>query len=132
MNRIQARSLRNPLGRARGLGSAKAGTEHFWHQRLTAVALIPLVLIFATMVLRLVGADHATTIATLGYPPTAGIAVLLIVAGFWHLQLGVQVVIEDYVHGDAVKLMLKLATTFTCVVVGLAALFAVLRMALAV
>ena len=130
MNRITGPSLRNPLGRARGLGSAKDGTEHFWRQRLTALALIPLVLSFATIVLRLVGADHAVVIATIGYPPIAGMAVLLIVAGFWHLQLGVQVVIEDYVHGEGAKLALQLTSTFACIIVGLAALFAVLRLAL--
>jgi succinate dehydrogenase / fumarate reductase membrane anchor subunit len=121
--------LRSPLARVRGLGSAKTGTEHFWFQRLTAVALVPLTLAFAVVVLRLAGAGHAPAAAVLGHPLVAGIGMLLVVAAFWHLRLGVQVVIEDYVADEGAKLVLQLLNSFACTALGLACLLALLSLA---
>ena len=96
-------SLRTPLGRVRGLGSAKEGTAHWWAQRLTAIALVPLVLWFAVSLIVLAGADHATVAAWLRDPVAAVLMLLLILAGFHHAQLGMQVVIEDYVHSEVAQ-----------------------------
>jgi succinate dehydrogenase / fumarate reductase membrane anchor subunit len=122
-------SLRTPLGRVRGLGSAKDGTHHWWMQRVTAVALIPLVLLFAGYVLALVGSPHAEVAATLGSPLGSLIALLLIAALFYHFKLGIQVVIEDYVHGEGAKIALIMLSNFFCIVVGLASALSVLKLA---
>jgi len=122
-------SLRTPLGQARGLGSAKDGTEHWWLQRVTAVALVPLVLVLLYYMIRLLGADHAHVVASLGHPVAAGFLVLLFIAAFLHLKLGLQVVIEDYVHGAASKLTLLLANTFGCWILALIGILAVLKLA---
>jgi succinate dehydrogenase / fumarate reductase membrane anchor subunit len=95
--------LRSTLGRVSGLGSAKTGTGHFWVQRLTAIALVPLCLWFAVAVIGLAGADYATAKAWLGQPLNATLMLLAMLIGTWHAVLGVQVVIEDYVHGAAAK-----------------------------
>jgi len=102
-------SLRSPLGRVRGLGSAKEGVDHWWAQRLTALALIPLTVWFVISLLGVTGADHAAVRDWVGSPVVAGILILLIVATFYHAYLGLQVVIEDYVHSEAWKLFALLA-----------------------
>src|SRR3546814_16387290 len=99
-------STRTPIGRIRGLGSAKAGTQHWWVQRVTAVALIPLTLWFVVALITLAGADHAAATAWLASPVTAVLMMLLVVATFHHMQLGLQVIIEDYVHREGWKLAL--------------------------
>ena len=101
--------MRSPLGRARGLGSARAGSHHWWVQRLTAVALVPLTLWFIFAVIHLSGASHQTVIDWLSSPWTLAPMLALIVATFHHLQLGLQVVIEDYVHNEPVKIASVLA-----------------------
>ena len=123
-------SLRTPLGRVRGLGSAKEGTAHWWAQRLTAIALVPLVLWFAASLIVLAGADHATVAAWLRDPVAAVLMLLLILAGFHHAQLGMQVVIEDYVHSEGLKLALVTAVRFAAVALGIGAAFSVLKIAL--
>jgi succinate dehydrogenase / fumarate reductase membrane anchor subunit len=122
-------SYRTPIGRARGLGSAKDGTAHWWAQRLTALALVPLVLWFVISVVRLIGAGHGAVVAWLGSPVAAGLMILLIVATFHHAQLGVQVVIEDYVHNEAGKIAAIILVKFAAVVLGLAGILAVLAIA---
>ncbi len=97
-------SLRSPLGRVRGLGSAKEGVNHFWAQRMTALALIPLCVWFVISLLVITGADHATVKAWVSSPVVAGLLILLIAATFYHAFLGLQVVIEDYIHGEGLKL----------------------------
>lgn len=121
--------FRHPLARARGLGSAKDGTHHFWVQRVSAVALGLLSVAFLALVLRLVGAPYEEARAILGHPVWAGVGVLLVVALYWHLQLGMQVVIEDYVHRTGPKLALQLLVTFGCIALGLATVFAFLSLA---
>ena len=123
------RSMRTPLARVRGLGSANEGVHHWWAQRLTALALVPLTLWFVVSVAGLAGMDHAGAVAWIGSPPVTVLLVLLIAATFWHAQLGVQVVIEDYVHSEAVKLVALIAVKFAAVLLAIASIFAVLRLA---
>ena len=123
--------LRSPLGRALGLGSAKEGVEHWWLQRVTAVALVPLVLWFVAALVRHLGADHAAAVAWLRSPLSAVAMILLVLATFVHMALGLQVVIEDYVHHEATKLASLILVRLACWALGAAALFAVLRIAFA-
>ena len=119
--------LRTPLARARGLGSAKDGVHHWWIQRLTAIAMIPLVVWFAISLVMMTGADYAVVRAWIGSPLVMVLLILTIGVGLHHGQLGLQVVIEDYVHGDGRKLALIVAVRFVAVVFGLAAIVAILR-----
>ena len=119
--------LRTPLARARGLGSARVGVHHWWAQRLTAIALIPLVVWFAISLVMMSGADYGTVRAWIGSPVVMVLLILTIAIGLHHGQLGLQVVIEDYVHGDGFKLALIVAVRFIAVLFGLAAIVAVLR-----
>jgi succinate dehydrogenase / fumarate reductase membrane anchor subunit len=122
--------LRTPLARARGLGSAREGVHHWWAQRLTAVALIPLVVWFAISLVMMSGADYGAVRAWIGSPVVMVLLILTIAIGLHHGQLGLQVVIEDYVHGDGSKLALIVAVRFIAVLFGLAAIVAVLRIGL--
>ena len=119
--------LRTPLARARGLGSAKEGVHHWWAQRLTAIALIPLVVWFAISLVMMSGADYGAVRAWIGSPVVMVLLIQTIAVGLHHGQLGLQVVIEDYVHGDGFKLALIVAVRFVAVLFGLAAIVAVLR-----
>jgi succinate dehydrogenase / fumarate reductase membrane anchor subunit len=122
-------SMRSPLGRARGLGSAKSGTQHWWAQRLTALALVPLTIWFVIAMVAATGSDYASARVFIGNPITAVLLILLIVATFHHAQLGLQVVIEDYVHTKPVEIALLLIIKGAAVVLALAAIFAVLSIA---
>jgi succinate dehydrogenase / fumarate reductase, membrane anchor subunit len=110
---------RSPLGRARGLGSAKAGSKHWWMQRMTAVALVPLTLWFIWSVLHLTDASQGDVADWLASPVRLALLLALIVATFHHLQLGMQVVIEDYVTNEGVKLASVLAVRGLCILLGL-------------
>ena len=120
-------SLRSPLGRVRGLGSAKSGTEHFWAQRVTAVALIPLTVWFVSSILALGNGDHAVASAGMQSPLNAVLLLLLIVATFHHMQLGLQVVIEDYIHVEYMKIVMLVIVKGASLLLGVAAAFAVLK-----
>jgi len=122
--------LRTPLARARGLGSARDGLHHWWAQRLTAIALIPLVVWFAISLVMLSGADYDIARAWIGSPLVMVLLILTISIGLHHGQLGMQVVIEDYVHGDGWKLALIVGVRFIAVIFGLAAVVAILRIGL--
>jgi succinate dehydrogenase / fumarate reductase membrane anchor subunit len=122
--------LRSPLGRARGLGSARAGSHHWWSQRLTALALVPLTVWFIFSVIHLSGATHQVVVAWLSSPLTMGLMLALIIATFHHLQLGVQVVIEDYVHDERAKLSAVLAVRALCILLALVCIVAVLKIGL--
>ncbi len=124
-------SLRSPLGRVRGLGSAKEGVAHWWAQRVTALALVPLTLWFVVAVISLAGADHARTTAWIASPVPAMLLILLIAATFYHAVLGLQVVIEDYVHPEWLRIVLILFVKAAAIVLAAAAIFAVLKIALA-
>jgi len=119
--------LRTPLSRARGLGSAKDGLHHWWVQRLTAVALIPLVVWFAVSLVMLSSADYDAARAWIGSPVVMVLLILTVVIGLHHAQLGMQVVIEDYVHSEGLKLASIIAVRFIAVFFGLAATVAILR-----
>lgn len=119
-------SLRSPLGKVRGLGSAKDGTGHWWAQRLSAVALIPLTVWFCVAMVSLSGADHAAVTAWAGSPVVAGLLILLIAATFYHAYLGVQVVIEDYVHNEALKIASLLLVKGLAIVLALTGILSVL------
>jgi succinate dehydrogenase / fumarate reductase, membrane anchor subunit len=119
--------LRTPLARARGLGSAREGVHHWWAQRLTAIALIPLVVWFAISLVMMSGADYVAVRAWIGSPVVMVLLILTIAVGLHHAQLGLQVVIEDYVPGDGSKLALIVLVRFIAVLFGLAAIVAVLR-----
>ena len=121
-------SLRTPIGRARGLGSAKEGTHHWWHQRLTAIALIPLSIWFAISLVWLAGASYADAVAWFSAPVPAALMLLLIAFGLYHLKLGMQVVIEDYVTTEWMKLTGVIVVSFWCIALGLACAMAVLSL----
>jgi succinate dehydrogenase / fumarate reductase membrane anchor subunit len=122
------KSLRTPLARVRHLGSAKSGTAHWWAQRVTAIALVPLSIWFVASVVALAGDSYATVAAWLGSPIPAGLMILLIIATFHHAQLGLQVVIEDYVHHEGLKLASILAVKGAAVLLGLASVLSVLTL----
>jgi succinate dehydrogenase / fumarate reductase membrane anchor subunit len=121
--------FRVPLSQARGLGSAKEGTGHWWTQRLTAIALVPLVLWFAWSIIGLTGADYATTHAWIAQPTNAGLLLILIYAAFYHSMLGLQVIIEDYVHVGWLEVSLMVLVRFGSIFLGIAAALAVLLIA---
>jgi succinate dehydrogenase / fumarate reductase membrane anchor subunit len=123
------KALIAPLGRARGLGSAKRGLNHWWGQRVSAVALLPLALWFVWSLVRLAGADQDVVMHWLSRPASAILMSLLIVALFHHLALGLQVVIEDYVHREPVKIAALLIVKGLIVLTAAAALFTVLHVA---
>lgn len=118
-------SMRTPLGRARHLGAARAGTQHFWRQRLTAVADVPLTIAAIIIVLGLLGRNHAAAAKILGTPGVAIIMLLFLITSTYHMWLGMQVIIEDYVHNEALKLVLLMANAFFACAVGFAAAFAI-------
>lgn len=122
-------TLRSPLARARGLGSAKEGVSHFMSQRLTAIALVPITIWFVISVVSLVGSDYAHFRAWLAWPGNTTLMLLLIYCVFLHAQLGVQVVIEDYVHDEGVKILSLIAVKFAAVFLGVFSAVAVLRVA---
>lgn len=124
-------TLRSPLKRARGLGSAKTGTGHFIVQRVTAIALIPLALYVAWLVVSLANADYAQVRATVADPLHATLLVAFLVNSFWHAQLGMQVIIEDYVHTPGAAMTLQLINIFACALAGIASVIAVLRITFA-
>ncbi len=119
---------RTPLNKVRGLGSAKDGTEHFWRQRLTALANIPLLLFFIGFVVSMRGASQAEVVAAVAHPVTALILIAVLISGLIHMKLGMQVVIEDYVHGEGTKIICLLLNNLFAIAVGLAAVFAILKM----
>ena len=121
--------MRSPLGRALGLGSAKEGVEHWWLQRITAVALVPLSLWFVIAIIRLVGADVDSVRDWVGNPLPAILLVLLLIATFYHAALGLQVVIEDYVHRELTKLGLVIIVRLACFAFAVAGIFGVVSMA---
>ena len=122
--------FRTPLGRARGLGSAKHGAGHWISERLSAIALIPLVLWAVFGVIRLAGGDYDAAVTWVGQPLNAVLIVLLIAIAFWHMHSGMRVIVEDYIHKMPTKAGLLVANLFVCVLVGALAIFSILKVAL--
>ena len=121
-------SIRTPLARVRYLGSAHKGTGHFWHQRLTSVAGVPLTIAAIAIVMSLLGRNHAAVVQILGSTLVAITMLLFIINSVYHMWLGMQVIIEDYVHDDIWKLASLMTNTFFSFAVGLAAVFAILKL----
>jgi succinate dehydrogenase / fumarate reductase, membrane anchor subunit len=121
-------SLRSPLGKVLGRGSAKEGVHHWWLQRLTSIALVPLTIWFVVSLLSLPSFEHVTVVSWMAQSWTALLLILFILVATWHSQLGVRVVLEDYVHGGSKTLTLVLIT-FIHAVVAAAGIFAVLKVA---
>ncbi len=122
-----SQNMQTPMARVKGLGSAKSGTEHFWHQRLTAIANVPLTLAFITIVVCLIGKSHADAMIFLAKPHVSIIMMLFVAIGLIHMRLGMQVIIEDYVHGEGLKIVAVIANTFFAFGVGAVSLYALLK-----
>ena len=127
MNEPKA-SMRTPLGRVRSLGSSHSGTSDFWRQRLTAVAMTLLIVPVIVIVLMLIGRNQAGAAQILGSLPIAIVLLLFIVASAWHMKIGMQVVIEDYVHNEKLKLVSIMLNNFFSVAVALASTYAILKL----
>jgi succinate dehydrogenase / fumarate reductase membrane anchor subunit len=119
--------LRSPLGRALGLGSAKEGVDHWWAQRITAIALVPLTLWFVIAVLELIGAGLPTFAAWVGHLLPAVLLILLLVATFYHGALGLQVVIEDYIENEALRLGMMIVMKLAATLLAVLGIFAVVK-----
>jgi len=120
--------MRTPLSRILALGSARDGTSHFWHQRLTGLANVPLSLFLVWLVIKLAGADRIDLVQTLSSPLVATMLVLTIISFAWHMALGLQVVIEDYVDGEGTKTVLVIINNFVAFAVGVLSVVAVLKL----
>src|SRR5881394_2007748 len=123
-----AKTMRTPLARVRDLGASHSGTSDFWRQRLTAVAMTLLIVPVVVVVIMLIGSNQAGAKQTFSSLPIAIIMLLFIVASAWHMKIGMQVVIEDYVHNEKIKLASVMANNFFCIAVALASIYAILKM----
>ena len=124
----EPKTIRNPPTAARYYGSAHTGTQTFWHQRITSVAGVPLTIAFIAIVIALLGRSHATTGQVLGSPLVAIVVILFVACTAYHMWIGMQEIIVDYVHGPVAKYLALLGNMFFCCVVGLASIYAVLKL----
>jgi succinate dehydrogenase / fumarate reductase membrane anchor subunit len=127
-NSPAAKSMRTPLARVRALGASHSGTSDFWRQRVTAVAMVLLMVPVIVVVMMLLGRNQAGAAQVLGSPLVAIIMLLFIIASAWHMKIGMQVVIEDYVHHETVKLVAIMANNFFSIAVALASIYAILKL----
>jgi succinate dehydrogenase / fumarate reductase membrane anchor subunit len=129
---VHGNDMRTPLRRVRHLGSARSGTSHFWHQRLTSVAGIFLTVAFIVIVISVMGRNHAAAVQILGSPLVAVVMLLFVLNTTYHMWLGMQMIIEDYVHHELGKVALVMANSFFCMVVGTACGYALLKLSFGV
>jgi succinate dehydrogenase membrane anchor subunit len=132
MTQPKSPSMKTPLGRVRGWGAARSGTHHFWHQRVTSVAGIPLVIAFIVVVIALLARNHAAAVQILGSPLVALVMMLFVINTVYHMWIGMQEIIVDYVHEDLLKLMALMANAFYCFVMALACIYAILKLSFGV
>ena len=128
MSDAPVKPFRTPLSRVRGLGAARSGTEHFWRQRLTAVANIPLTIAAIVIFIMVLGRNQAAVAQILGSPVVAVIMLLFVVSITTHMRIGMQVVIEDYVHDDLAKFVLIMANTFFAIAIALTSIYGILKL----
>ena len=128
MSDSPVKHIRTPLSRVRGLGAAHSGTEHFWRQRLTAVANIPLTIAAVIIIITLLSRNQATVAQTLGSPVVAVIMLLFVISVATHMRIGMQVVIEDYVHDEITKFVLVMANTFFTIAIALTSIYGILKL----
>jgi succinate dehydrogenase / fumarate reductase, membrane anchor subunit len=128
MAKLGSRSIVTPLKSVRGLGSSGIGTDQFWRQRITAIAQVPLTIVFIVVLLAVVGKPHAAVAATLGRPSVAILMLLFVLAGVVHMKIGMQIIIEDYVHQDLRKAALLALNVFFSFGIGIACAFALLKL----
>jgi succinate dehydrogenase / fumarate reductase, membrane anchor subunit len=128
MSAPEAKSMRTPLAWVRALGASHSGTGDFWRQRLTAVAMVVLIVPVIVVVMMLLGSNQAGAKVVLSSPVVAIIMLLFIVASAWHMKIGMQVVIEDYVHNEMIKLAAIMANNFFSIAVALASIYAILKL----
>ncbi len=124
------RTMRTPLARAKGLGAAGHGAEHWWLHRLSAVSNVPLILAFVIIVAALAGSSYQDAIAIISHPLVAIILILAVISVANHMRLGMQIVIEDYVHDKGLKIIAVMANNFYAVIIGVACLYAILKVSL--
>lgn len=127
-NPRRATSMRTPLGRVRNLGASHSGTNDFWRQRLTAVAMILMIVPVIIVVMMMLGRNHAAAAQILGSPIVAIVLLLFIVSSVMHMKIGMQVILEDYVHNEKLKLASIMANNFFCAVVALASAYAIFKL----
>ena len=125
-------NFRTPLARVRGLGAARDGTQDFWHMRVTSVALVPLSIAFVLIAVSLLGRNHAAVVQILGSPLIAMLMLLFIGTNAYHMWLGMQEIIVDYVHDEFWKLVSLMANTFFCVMTSLACAYAIFKLSFGV
>jgi succinate dehydrogenase / fumarate reductase, membrane anchor subunit len=123
-------SMRTPLSRVRGLGTAKSGTEHFWRQRVTGIANVPLTIGLVAILMMVLGKPYPVAVEVLSHPLSVLILLATIVSATIHMRLGMQVIIEDYVHAEGLKVLALLANNFFSVAMGLAGVYAILKIGL--
>ena len=121
-------AIRTPLAKVRGLGSAKEGTDHFWKQRITALANVPLTIFLVSLIASLAGADHATVKKVIAQPLVAILLLLLILSGIHHMRMGMQTIIEDYITAEGKKVLALAFNSFFAYSVGLTCIWAVLKL----
>ena len=125
-------SIRTPIGRVRGHGAARSGTSHFWHQRVTAIANVFLVTAFVVILVSLIGRSHATVIQTLASPFVAIVMLLMVGSVTYHMKIGMQVVIEDYVHDETWKFLAIIGNTFFAIAIAAASVYSLLKISFGV
>ena len=127
---LKSNNMKTPLAQERGLGAAKSGLSHWWHQRLTAIAMVGLVAWMCALVVMLAGADVESAMSLLSHPLNAAILILFVGVGFWHSALGLQVVLEDYVAHEGIRLTMIIALRMVLILLGAMSMLSLLKIAL--